>query len=103
MTQLELEEQIAKRVERVTDSQSLVMIQCVGCRQEDRNYCARICCSHSIKNALKLKEINPQMEIYILFRDMRTYGSIGRISCILWKSAFAISDNYDLCKLSDSH
>ena len=50
------------------------MIQCVGCRQEDRNYCARICCSQAIKNALKLKEINPEMDIYILFRDMRTYG-----------------------------
>ena len=74
MTQLELEEQITKGEERVINSQSLVMIQCVGCRQEDRNYCARICCSHSIKNALKLKEINPRMDIYILFRDMRTYG-----------------------------
>jgi heterodisulfide reductase subunit A len=52
------------------------MIQCVGCRQEDRNYCARICCSQSIKNALKLKEINPAMDVYILFRDMRTYGFI---------------------------
>jgi len=74
MTQLELEEKITKGEERVINSQSLVMIQCVGCRQEDRNYCARICCSHSIKNALKLKEINPRMDIYILFRDMRTYG-----------------------------
>jgi heterodisulfide reductase subunit A2 len=74
MTNLELEEQITKREERLVNSRSLVMIQCVGCRQEDRNYCARICCSQSIKNALKLKEINPQMDITILFRDMRTYG-----------------------------
>jgi len=74
MTQLELEEQIIKGEERLINSQSLVMIQCVGCRQEDRNYCARICCSQSIKNALKLKEINPKMDVYILFRDMRTYG-----------------------------
>jgi len=50
------------------------MIQCVGCRNEDRNYCSRVCCSQAIKNALKLKEINPEMRIYILFRDMRTYG-----------------------------
>ena len=50
------------------------MIQCVGCRNEDRNYCARVCCSQAIKNALKLKEINPEMDIYVLFRDMRTYG-----------------------------
>jgi heterodisulfide reductase subunit A2 len=74
MTHLELEEQIAKGEERVMNSQSLVMIQCVGCRNEERNYCSRLCCSESVKNALKLKEINPQMDIYILFRDMRTYG-----------------------------
>jgi heterodisulfide reductase subunit A len=74
LTQLELEEQIAKGEARLINSRSLVMIQCVGCRQEDRNYCARICCSQAIKNALKLKEINPEMDIYILFRDMRTYG-----------------------------
>jgi heterodisulfide reductase subunit A len=58
----------------VMSAQSLVMIQCVGCRNEERNYCSRICCSQSVKNALKLKEINPEMDIYILFRDMRTYG-----------------------------
>jgi heterodisulfide reductase subunit A len=74
MTSLELEEQIAKGDEKVINAESLVMIQCVGCRNEDRNYCSRICCSQSIKNALKLKEINPRMEITILFRDMRTYG-----------------------------
>ena len=74
MTHLELEEQIAKGDEKVNTAESLVMIQCVGCRNEDRNYCSRICCSQSIKNALKLKEINPEMDIYILFRDMRTYG-----------------------------
>jgi len=74
MTYLELEEQINKGNEKVVNAESLVMIQCVGCRNKDRNYCSRICCSDSIKNALKLKEINPKMDIYILFRDMRTYG-----------------------------
>jgi heterodisulfide reductase subunit A len=74
LTQLELGEQIARGEERLINSQSLVMIQCVGCRQEDRDYCARVCCSHAIKNALKLKEINPRMDITILFRDIRTYG-----------------------------
>ncbi len=74
MTNLELEEQIARGEERVVNAETLVMIQCVGCRNEERNYCARVCCSQSIKNALKLKERNPQMDIYILFRDMRTYG-----------------------------
>ena len=74
LTQLELEEQISKGDERLINFQSLVMIQCVGCREEDRNYCSRICCGEAVKNALKLKEINPEMDIYILFRDMRTYG-----------------------------
>jgi heterodisulfide reductase subunit A len=74
LTQLELEERIAGEDEGVVNAQSLVMIQCVGCRNEDREYCARICCSHAVKNALKLKERNPNADIYILFRDMRTYG-----------------------------
>ncbi len=74
MTQIDLEQKIANRDPLVVNTQTVVMIQCVGCRNEDRNYCSRVCCSHAIKNALKLKEINPEMDIYILFRDMRTYG-----------------------------
>jgi heterodisulfide reductase subunit A len=74
LTNIELGERIAQGDEKVINAQSLVMIQCVGCRNEERNYCSRVCCSHSVKNALKLKEINPEMDIYILFRDMRTYG-----------------------------
>ncbi len=74
LTLLELEERIARGEARVINSQSLVMIQCVGCRQKERNYCSRVCCSQAVKNALKLKEINPRMDIYIIYRDMRTYG-----------------------------
>jgi heterodisulfide reductase subunit A len=74
MTLLELEEQINQGNNKVIHAQSLVMIQCVGCRNEERNYCSRICCSESVKNALALKKINPEMDIYILYRDMRTYG-----------------------------
>jgi heterodisulfide reductase subunit A len=74
MTHLELEEQIVQGEEKIVTAETLVMIQCVGCRNEDRNYCSRVCCSQAIKNALKLKDLNPQMDIYIIFRDMRTYG-----------------------------
>ena len=74
MTHLELEERIHNGDEKIKNAKNLVMIQCVGCRNEDRNYCSRICCGESIKNALKLKELNPKMDIYILFRDVRTYG-----------------------------
>ncbi len=74
LTQIELEERIANQDDSIANAQTVVMIQCVGCRNEERDYCSRVCCSHAIKNALKLKEINPEMDIYILFRDMRTYG-----------------------------
>jgi heterodisulfide reductase subunit A2 len=74
VTHLELEERIARGDEKIANAQSVVMIQCVGCRNEDRNYCSRICCSESVKNALELKKKNPQMNVSILFRDMRTYG-----------------------------
>lgn len=74
LTHLELEERIKQGDEKVLSASNLVMIQCVGCRNEDRNYCSRVCCSESVKNALKLKTINPAMDIYVLFRDMRTYG-----------------------------
>jgi heterodisulfide reductase subunit A len=74
VTQLELEAEIIARTERVKNAESLVMIQCVGCRQPDKNYCSRVCCGQAVKNALKLKELNPKLDIHILFRDMRTYG-----------------------------
>ena len=50
------------------------MIQCVGSRNDDHPYCSRICCSQALKNALKFKEINPDAAVYILYRDIRTYG-----------------------------
>ncbi len=74
LTLLELEAEIVNNSERFKNCNSLVMIQCVGSRDSERPYCSKVCCSQAIKNALKLKEINPAMEIYILYRDMRTYG-----------------------------
>jgi heterodisulfide reductase subunit A len=74
MTQLELEARIGAGDEAVQSAESLVMIQCVGCREPERDYCSRVCCSEAVKNALALRETNPEMGIYILFRDMRTYG-----------------------------
>jgi heterodisulfide reductase subunit A len=74
MTLLEMEGRLAKHDEKLMAADSVVMIQCVGCRNEDRNYCARVCCSGAMKNALKMKELKPEVEIYVLFRDIRTYG-----------------------------
>ncbi|MCP4680859.1 MAG: FAD-dependent oxidoreductase [Desulfobacterales bacterium] len=53
---------------------SVVMVQCVGSREEPRNYCSRVCCTSALKNALHLKKQNPEINIYILYRDMMSYG-----------------------------
>jgi len=53
---------------------SIVMIQCVGSRDEKHGYCSRVCCSNALKNAIKIKELNPKISVYILFRDIRSYG-----------------------------
>lgn len=72
ITQLELEEKIVKN--EVKNIKSVVMIQCVGSRNSERSYCSRICCAQAVKNALKLKEINPAINIFILYKDVMTYG-----------------------------
>lgn len=73
-TLLELDELISANVDQVKKWNGAVFIQCVGSRDEERPYCSRVCCSHSVKNALKLKELNPEMDVYVLYRDIRTYG-----------------------------
>lgn len=70
ITQVELEEMLASG----KTPESVVMIQCVGSRNDERPYCSRICCQTAIKNALKIKEINPEADVIILYRDIRTYG-----------------------------
>ncbi|MFC2018596.1 NAD(P)-binding protein [Chloroflexota bacterium] len=74
MTLLELEDKVLNSTEEVLEAENLVMIQCVGSREEARNYCSRVCCTQAVTTALKLKELKPQMNIYILYRDIRTYG-----------------------------
>ena len=69
ITQTELEEKWGQ-----TPFSTVVMIQCVGSREKDRPYCSRVCCSQAVKNALKIKESNPQANVVILYRDVRTYG-----------------------------
>jgi heterodisulfide reductase subunit A len=73
ITQFKLEQLLKdsqlKKPERV------VMIQCTGAREEKgRTYCSRICCMEALKNALLVKELYPETDVYILFRDLQTYG-----------------------------
>lgn len=74
ITLLELDERIEKDSSQVKECDSAVFIQCVGSRNDERQYCSRVCCSHSVKNALQLKKLKPEMDVYVLYRDMRTYG-----------------------------
>lgn len=55
-------------------AKSVVFIQCVGSRQTDRLYCSKVCCTHSIATAIKLKREDPARDVYILYRDIRSYG-----------------------------
>jgi heterodisulfide reductase subunit A len=72
--QSELEKRLALGSFVPGDRDTVVMIQCVGSRNEKHPYCSSICCAMAVKNALKIKDINPSANVYILYRDMNTYG-----------------------------
>ncbi|UCG91132.1 MAG: FAD-dependent oxidoreductase [candidate division WOR-3 bacterium] len=75
ITQRELEESLSDHeTMRLDDYQTIVMIQCVGSRDDRHPYCSRVCCSQATKNALRFLEINPEANIYVLYRDVRTYS-----------------------------
>ncbi|MFZ5447800.1 MAG: FAD-dependent oxidoreductase [Thermodesulfobacteriota bacterium] len=71
---LDLDRELTRGAERVVKAQGVAFIQCVGSRIPERPYCNRVCCSHSVENAIRLKDLNPQRDVFILYRDMRTYG-----------------------------
>jgi heterodisulfide reductase subunit A2 len=74
VTHLDLDQRFIENDPSLKDLKTAVFIQCVGSREPERPYCSRVCCSHSIESALHLKELNPDMNVYILYRDIRTYG-----------------------------
>jgi heterodisulfide reductase subunit A len=74
LTHLELDAAIKGEDKKVTGAKSAVFIQCVGSREPERPYCSKVCCTHTMKSALQLKEMNPETDIYVLYRDIRTYG-----------------------------
>jgi heterodisulfide reductase subunit A2 len=65
---------LEKNLEVFKEAKSIVFIQCVGSRDEKRPYCSRICCTASVTEAVHLKERTPELNVYILYRDMRTFG-----------------------------
>jgi heterodisulfide reductase subunit A len=73
VTQSELSEQLAgKAKNRAPDS--VIMVQCAGSRGDGLNYCSKTCCTTAVENALKVKKINPDSQVIMLYRDIRTYG-----------------------------
>ncbi|PKO23413.1 MAG: heterodisulfide reductase [Chloroflexi bacterium HGW-Chloroflexi-1] len=73
VTQLDLEEIIVHRPEKVAEFKQVVMIQCVHPPAE-MEYCSRICCTNTMKNALRVKMLNPNCQVYVLYKNMITYG-----------------------------
>ena len=74
MTQLDMDGLLENDPDRVKAMNTVAMIQCVGSRCPDNPDCSRICCQSAVKNALSILDLNPDMRIFVLYRDMRTYG-----------------------------
>ncbi len=74
LTQIQLGDRLAEKGAAGLDT--VVMIQCVGSRNEERPNCSRICCQAAVKNALAIKKSSPDTQVFILYRDMRLYGQM---------------------------
>ena len=74
MTQHEFEGKVTEDASMLDGVNQVAMIQCVGSREEGHMYCSRVCCQSAVKNALKIKELKPDAAVYVLYRDIRTYG-----------------------------
>lgn len=72
--QTDFEKDLSEGKAYLKDLSEVVMIQCVGSRSDEHPYCSRVCCSNALKNALRLREVNPKAAVYVLYRDIRTYG-----------------------------
>ncbi len=74
LTGLELDRKFIEDSLPLNEVNTALFIQCIGSRIPERPYCSKICCTHSVKSAVTLKEGRPEMEVFVLYRDMRTYG-----------------------------
>ena len=78
-TLLEMDKRFIDEDATLKDVRQAVFIHCVGSRIPERPYCSRVCCTHAIDSAVKLKELNPDMDVFMLYRDIRTYGQRERL------------------------
>ena len=79
MKWFDLDKKIEEDPDSIKQAKCTVAIHCVGSREPDRPYCSKICCTHAIENAIDLKKLNPDMDIYMLYRDIRTYGRLEEL------------------------
>lgn len=71
--------QLEKMLDKGISANNITMIQCVGARNNDREYCGRTCCIDAVKNAIRIKKANNNASVYVLYRDMRTYGVMEKL------------------------
>jgi len=74
VTALEFDRLFELKEQHAAQARTVVFIQCVGSREGAHNYCSKVCCTHSVQSAIQLKKEDPNRMVYILYRDMRTYG-----------------------------
>jgi heterodisulfide reductase subunit A-like polyferredoxin len=74
LTHHDLDAAMAADQKQIQSAKTIVFIQCVGSRTEEHPSCSRVCCTHSLKSALALKKIDPKRQIFMLYRDIRSYG-----------------------------
>ncbi|SNQ58938.1 FAD-dependent oxidoreductase [Candidatus Methanoperedens nitratireducens] len=75
VTQAQLEKMLGKGI----SANNITMIQCAGARNKEREYCGRTCCIDAVKNAIRIKKANKNANVYVLYRDMRTYGVMEKL------------------------
>ena len=79
MKWFDLDKKIEEDPDSIKQAKCAVGIHCVGSREPDNPYCSKICCTHAIESAIDLKEINPDLDVYLLYRDIRTYGKLEEL------------------------
>ena len=79
MKWFDLDKKIEEDPESIKNANCAVAIHCVGSREPDHPYCSKICCTHAVESAIDLKEINPDLDVYLLYRDIRTYGRLEEL------------------------
>ncbi len=74
LTHLDMDAALREQDDRIKLASVIVFIQCVGSRNEENPFCSKVCCTHSLKSAIALKQMDPKKRVYVMYRDIRSYG-----------------------------